>query len=72
MSRVSKSFSAIAGLAAAIFDQAFEVGGEIAHRLVAERHLLGRQHRLERAEDRKRPAAQRRAILHAARRAGCR
>ena len=52
----------IARIAAAILDQSFQIGGKLAHRVVAELRLLRRQHRLERAEDRERPAAQRTAI----------
>ena len=52
----------IARAAAALVDQALQIGGEVAHRIVAERQLLRRQHRLERAEDRERPAAQRAAL----------
>ena len=53
----------IAGLLAPARDQRLEIGEEIRHRLVAARSHFGRHDRLERAQDRQRPVAQRRAFV---------
>ena len=53
----------IAGTRAAVGDEAAQVGEEVGDRLLAARALLGRQHRLERTQDRKRPVAQGDALL---------
>ena len=53
----------IAGFCAPPLDQRFEIGEKILHRLVAARKHLRADDRLERAENRQRPVAQRLALV---------
>ena len=53
----------IARMRAPVRDQALEVGEEGRHGALAALALLLRQHRLERAQDRQRPGAQRPALV---------
>ena len=62
----------VAGLGAAARDQALEVEQELATARLPRASCCGAERRLERAEDRQRPVAQRRALGRAGSRAGCR
>ena len=62
----------VARMRAPLRDQAAQVGEEPRHRPLAALALLGRQHRLERAQDRQRPRRAAARAPPAARPAGCR